>query len=778
MTQTAVEPPSLHGPSGSSGSAGPADRPTSPGSAGAPRPGASGIADPPGGTRPRPDPIARGSLAALLLATGALYIWGLAASGWANAFYSAAAQAGSQDWTAWFFGSLDAGNSITVDKPPAAIWLMALSVRLFGLNSWSILVPQALLGVGSVALLYATLRRSLLTWRTAPGQTHPLSARGAHWAALLGAAVFALTPVATLMFRFNNPDALLVFTMTLASYLTVRAAETGSRGRLALAGVAIGLGFLTKMLQAFLVLPALVVAYWVAAPRAWRRKLVDLLVAFAAVVVSAGWYVAIVELMPASMRPFVGGSQTNSLLELIVGYNGFGRITGNEVGSVGGGNGARWGETGLLRMFEGVSGGMVSWLIPAALVLGFGALGFVLARSRTASADGRQSPAQAVAGGLTVWLGWLIVTAGVFSFMGGIYHDYYTVALAPAIGGAVALGGAVLWTHRGHPMARVLLALAAIATGAWAWVLLQQAGGWYAMLGWPVLGLSLAGGVGLVWASRPPRLLAAAALGGTVLAGLAGPAAYSLDTAATPHTGSIVTAGPVSSRGPGGGGRGPGGQANRPAGGQDGTGAGRSAPGGQPGPGSGNGGAQGGSGSGNGQPAGPGSGSSQPGGTTGNSFPQGSGSGSQQGGSTGSSRTGRGGSGQAASGGRGGGGMGGLLNGTDVSSELVTQLQQGASGFTWVAASIGAQNAASYQLASGYPVMAIGGFNGSDPSPTLAQFQQYVAEGRVHYFLGGELGGRQNGGSEAAREVAAWVAENFTATTVGGTTVYDLTQAG
>ena len=122
--------------------------------------------------------------------------------------------------------------------------------------------------------------------------------------------------------------------------------------------------------------------------------------------------------------------------------------------------------------------------------------------------------------------------------------------------------------------------------------------------------------------------------------------------------------------------------------------------------------------------------------------------------------------------------MGGLLNGTDVSSELVTLLQQGASGHTWVAASVGAQNAASYQLASGHPVMAIGGFNGSDPSPTLAQFQQYVAEGWIHYFLGGALGGRQNGGSEAAREIAAWVAENFTATTVGGTAVYDLTQAG
>ncbi len=227
----------------------------------------------------RPDWVARGTLLAVLVAVAFLYIWGLSASGYANSFYSAAAQAGSMNWEAWFFGSLDGGNSITVDKPPAAIWLMALSVRLFGLSSWSILVPEALLGVASVGVLYATVRRSLLNWRgagtDATGSTHPLTRRGAHWAALAGAVVFALTPVATLMFRFNNPDALLILTMVLASYFTVRATEHAGRGWLALAGVAIGVGFLTKMLQAFLVLPALVVAYWLAAPASWKRKLVD-----------------------------------------------------------------------------------------------------------------------------------------------------------------------------------------------------------------------------------------------------------------------------------------------------------------------------------------------------------------------------------------------------------------------------------------------------------------------------------------------------------------------
>ncbi len=693
----------------------------------------------------RPDWVARGSVIALLVATAFLYIWGLSASGYANSFYSAAAQAGSTNLEAWFFGSLDGGNSITVDKPPAAIWLMALSVRLFGLSSWSILVPEALLGVASVGVLYATLRRTLLAWRSPAGpaagtngSTHPLTTRNAHWAALAGAVVFALTPAATLMFRFNNPDALLVFTMVVASYFTVRATENASRGWLALAGVAIGLGFLTKMLQAFLVLPALVVAYWIAAPAAWKKRLLDLFVAFVTMIASFGWYVAIVELTPASMRPYIGGSQTNSLLELIISYNGLGRITGTEVGSVGGGGGqgGNWGSTGILRMFEGVSGGMVSWLIPAALVLSLGALGYAFAHRRatpSVDAGGRrvQTPSQALAGGVVIWLGWLVVTMLVFSFMAGIYHDYYTVALAPAIGGAVALGGAALWANRGRLVARLLLATTSVGTGTWALVLLEQAGSWYTILGWTAFGLSVAAGLALVWANQLPAALATTALVAAVVAGLAGPYAYSINTAATAHTGSIVTAGPVTSFGRGGGGG--------PGGGFGGRGGG---PGG-------------------GQPPG------QAPGQTSNGTSNSSSSNNSSGSST---------SGSSSPGQSRGGGMGGLLNGASVSSELVALLKTDASSYTWVAATVGSQNAASYQLATGDPVMAIGGFNGSDPSPTLAEFQQDVAQGRIHYFIANSIGA-SNGGSDVSSQIASWVEQNYTATTVGSSTVYDLTSA-
>ena len=145
-------------------------------------------------------------------------------------------------------------------------------------------------------------------------------------------------------------------------------------------------------------------------------------------VLAAGWWIAIVSLWPAASRPYIGGSQHNSILELTLGYNGFGRLNGSETGSVGGGNttGGQWGTTGLLRMFGSEVGTQVAWLIPAALILGVAGLWFARGRG-----------ALAVRAGLTLWLGWLLVTGLTFSFMAGIFHPYYTVALAPAIGALV-----------------------------------------------------------------------------------------------------------------------------------------------------------------------------------------------------------------------------------------------------------------------------------------------------------------------------------------------------
>ena len=191
----------------------------------------------------------------LLLATAVLYLWNLGASGWANGFYSAAVQAGSRDWTAMLFGSSDAANAITVDKTPAALWVMGLSARLFGFNPWSVLAPQALMGVAAVAVLYAAVRR-------VAGPS----------AALLAGAVFALTPVAALMFRFNNPDALLVLLLVVAAYCVQRACERdSSRWWLSPPALRSDSASWPRCCRRFLVLPAFAAAYLLAAASCGRR---------------------------------------------------------------------------------------------------------------------------------------------------------------------------------------------------------------------------------------------------------------------------------------------------------------------------------------------------------------------------------------------------------------------------------------------------------------------------------------------------------------------------
>ncbi|GAA3043059.1 glycosyltransferase family 39 protein [Streptomyces glomeratus] len=699
--------------------------------------------------RPEDPRWARPAFLGLLLATAALYLYNLSASGYANSFYSAAVQAGSASWKALFFGSLDAGNAITVDKPPAALWPMALSVRIFGLNSWAILVPEVIMGVLTVAVVYAAVRR-----RFSPA------------AGLIAGAVLALTPVAALMFRFNNPDALLALLMSVTVYFVVRGLEDGRTKWLVWAGVAVGFAFLTKTLQAFLILPALAAVYGVCAPVKPRKRLLQLGLATVALVVSGGWWVAIVELWPASSRPYIGGSQNNSFLELTFGYNGLGRINGDETGSVGGrggmggGGGGQWGATGWDRMFSAEIGSQISWLLPAALILF--AAGLVLA--------GRAARTDLTRSSFLAWGGSLLMTAVVFSYMAGIFHQYYTVALAPYIAALVGMGVTVLWEERSKTWASLTLAATATATAAWGYVLLNRTPEYLPWLRWLVLVGGLTGALGLVFVARLGRRLALATMGLSLVTALAGPAAYTLTTVNEGHTGSIVTAGPAGASRMGGRG-GPGGPGGPGGGGMRG-GFGGGVPGGnqQNGNGNGNGTAQGGQGGGF-----PGGGNGGlPGGFPGGGMPGRNGQGQNQQQGNGLPGTGRtGGDGRGAP-----GGMGGLLNGARVGSEARRLLEKDAGKYTWVAASIGSQNAASYQLATGDPVMAIGGFNGSDPSPTLAQFQKYVAQGRIHYFIsGGGFGGRGgSGGSGVSSQITSWVEKNFKKVTAGSATFYDLTR--
>ncbi|CRK53409.1 Glycosyltransferase [Rhodococcus sp. RD6.2] len=667
------------------------------------------------------------ALAALLIGTAIAYLWNLSSSGWANSFYSAAVQAGSESWKAFFFGSSDAANSITVDKPPASLWAMELSVRAFGLNSWAILVPQVLMGVGSVALLWATVRR----WFGAS-------------AGLLAGLVLAVTPVAALMFRFNNPDALLVLLMLAAAWALLRAIEDGRTRWLVLTGVFVGFGFLTKQLQVMLVVPPLALTYLLLGPPKLGKRIAQLFAALGAMVVSAGWWLLAVELWPADSRPWIGGSQNNSILELTLGYNGLGRLNGNETGSVtpGGGGadmagggmpgggmpgGGMWGETGIGRMFDASQGGQIAWLIPAALILGV--LGIML-RGRGARTDGKRA--------VFVLFGtWLLVTGLVFSFMAGIFHSYYTVALAPMIAALVGAGAVTAWHHRDLWWVRATSAVTMLGTAVWSWELLGRSPDFVPWLRWVIL---VVGGVAAV-AMLLPRLtgrLAAVTAIAAVLTGLAGPTAYAIDTIATPHTGSIVSAGP-NTGGMGFGVRG--------------------------GPGDGRGFGQRDGAAGNGMPPMPGG--MQPPGATGRA-PGGMGqlpNGMLPGGTE---------VGAMPDGGMVGG-AGGLLNGSTPSAELTALLTDDADGYTWVAAAVGSNSASGYQLATERSVMPIGGFNGSDPSPTLDRFQQYVADGEIHYFIaGGGMGGRM-GGSGTASEISQWVTENFTPITVDGVTLYDLT---
>lgn len=700
--------------------------------------------------RGRPDDPrwARPAFLGLLLATAVLYLWNLSASGYANSFYSAAVQAGSQSWKAMFFGSLDAGNAITVDKPPAALWPMALSVRVFGLNSWAVLVPQVLMGVATVGVLYAAVRR-----RFSPA------------AGLIAGAVLALTPVAALMFRFNNPDALLAFLMTVTVYCVLRALEHGRTKWLVWAGVAVGLAFLAKTLQAFLILPPLAVLYAVCAPVRLRKRFGQLALSGLAMLVAGGWWVAVVELWPASSRPYIGGSQNNSFLELTFGYNGLGRISGDETGSVGGGGGpggggggSQWGETGLGRMFNSEVGSQISWLIPAALILLVGGIVLTWKARRT---DTTRSA-------FVAWGSALLMTAAVFSFMAGIFHQYYTIALAPYIAALIGMGATVLWEERAKWWAGALLGVAVAGTAWWGYVLLGRTPDYLPWLRWAVLVGGLVGALGLLLAARLGRQLALVAVGLSFAASVAGPVAYTLSTVNSAHTGSIVTAGPASAGGMGGGpggggpggGRGGGGGMQPPGqqGGQNGKQGGNAV---QPPTGGRNGG-------GMGQP--PGQNGQSQNGKQGQNGQQGK-QGKQQGTLPGGAATGeRGGMG-------GGGGMGGLLDGAQVSAKARKLLEANAGDYTWSAAAIGSQNAASYQLATGDPVMAIGGFNGSDPSPTLAQFKQYVEDGKIHYFIsGGGMGGGMGGNSGTGSKISSWVEDTFKKVTVGSATFYDLTQ--
>ena len=465
---------------------------------------------------PRPE------LAVLLVAAGVLYLWALDRNGFANEYYSAAVRSMTTSWHAFLYGAFDTSGVMTVDKPPLALWVQALSARVFGFSSWSLLVPQALMGVGTVALTYDMTRR-----------------RFGRAAGFVAGLALVLTPVTVAIARHNNPDALLALCCTAALWFVVRGLEDGRMRWIVLGGVAVGLGFEAKMAAALLVVPALVVAWLWVAPRGRAAAARGLAAGGAAMVAVGLAWPLLIWLTPAADRPWVSGTSDNSIWSLIFGYNGLGRLFGQDGGpgggvgpggGAGGAGGVFGGEPGAMRLLNEALGGQAGWLLGAAVAAGIG----VLAITRLRRADARTGWLLAVGGaGLTM--------AVAFSRAEGIFHPYYVSQLAPMIAALVGAGAGVIL--RGGMTARVLGPAFVLAGVATEWIVLRGT----ADLAWlPPLLVAAGFGIAVLLAAdvlgtRGRAIVAAAA----VTALLFAPASWSLQTPGYAASGTFPAGGPA-----------------------------------------------------------------------------------------------------------------------------------------------------------------------------------------------------------------------------------------
>jgi 4-amino-4-deoxy-L-arabinose transferase-like glycosyltransferase len=460
----------------------------------------------------------RPALIAVVALAAALMLLDVTRSGYGNTYYAAGALAASHSWSALFNNAADLGGYISLDKGPLPDWLMGLSGRVFGFGSFSVMVPNALYGIATVLVLHDTVRRAL-----------------GHQIAIVAALIMALTPVAVLVGRYNAPDALLLFLLVCAAWALTVAVESGRLRELFLCAVLVGFAFNTKMLEAYLVLPALALAYLVAARRSLRTRLGELaLAAGVTLLVSILWFASMM-LVPAGDRPYVGESSGNSWFRLILDGNGIERVTGSA------GAFARNFESNLLYLFSRHVAGQIAWLLPLALV------GLVLGLLTT-----RSSRRNDLAfGAYVLWGTWALVGCVVLSFSAGTRHAYYTSLLAPAVATLAAAALVTLWrSARGSPIAATGLAFAVAATSGVSFAVLSDSADFVPWLRWVVLGCGAVAGAAILaphlHAALRRRAIMALALGAAAVAVLGGPAAYSLATATRDHTGYDPIAGPGS----------------------------------------------------------------------------------------------------------------------------------------------------------------------------------------------------------------------------------------
>ncbi len=617
-----------------------------------------------------------------------------------NTFYNAAVYSGTKSWKAFFFGALDSGSFITVDKPPFALWVMGLSARVFGYGTWQLMLPMVAVGTGSVALLYRLVKRDF-------GVV----------AGAIAALTLTLTPITVAINRDTNPDPILVFLMLLGAAALLKAVRSGRLMPLVWSGVAIGFAFNTKMMQAYVVLPAFFLVYLWAANISLGRRVRNLAVGTVALIASSAWWMVIVDLIPAADRPYIGGSTDNTVWDLVIGYNGFGRIFGasSSVGSQG--NGASFGgSASTYRMFNDIMGGQISWLIPFAAIALVG--GLVL-RGRAPRTDARRAA-------LMLWGGWFVLHYLTFSLAEGTFHPYYVTAMAPGIAALAGAGGVMLYRafkegsaavgvpprERIRAWGRAWVLPAAVAVSSvWAVVLLQRVSGSGTIYTVAEIVVGLAGAAAVLGLlvgrfMRRQKLVGFAALA-AIVALLAGPSAYSASAATTASSnGTNPTAGPGTGGGMGGG----------PSGSKGGA---------------------------------PSMSGSKPSGNA----PSGSGSSGGQ--SMGQPPSGTGSTGTKASSesqtGRTAGGMGGGMGG-QVSSAMVTYLKKHQDGATWLVAVATDQTASSIILESGQPVISMGGWSGSDNAMTLTKLKGLVKSGKLHYIVVSSQGGQ---GTNS--EISTWV---------------------